>query len=310
MKPWLLAIRPQTLPASVSPVLLANSYCYGHLPAQFQWLVAALTLVAALWIQIAVNLANDYFDCKQGVDTAERLGPVRVTQAGLIAPGQVLFGMVASIAMAVAAASYLIAIGGWPILWLTITAVLCVLWYSAGPWSLASLGLGEITVFVFFGLAAVLGTQWLQLGQLNADGLILGCQMGLISAAILLVNNLRDRATDQAAGKLTLALRIGERLSRRLYALLLIAPFVLQSFLMFQRKLLWLALVFLTLPLALGLILQSWHGDASSANNNSSCAVLASKGFSALPSPCRLCLIRPSASGRVKNTRASPSKLR
>jgi len=233
--PWLLAIRPKTLPASISPILLSNVYCYTVFADRFQWPVLILTLLAAIFIQIAVNLANDYFDFKKGVDTEHRIGPKRVSQSGLIQPKTVFSVMLLSTALAVACAGYLMLIGGLPIVFLTIASVICVIWYSGGPFPLASLGLGEVTVFLFFGLVAVLATQYLQTGNINVTGIVLGCQMGLISASIMLVNNIRDIETDRAAHKRTLVVRLGKPTAQQLYILLLALPFVLQTYLLLNK---------------------------------------------------------------------------
>lgn len=267
MNPWLLAIRPKTLPASISPIVLSNVYCYTAFADQFQWPVLVLTLLAALFIQIAVNLANDYFDFKKGVDTEHRVGPKRVSQSGLIQAKTVFAAMLLSTALAVACAGYLMLIGGLPIILLTIASVVCVIWYSGGPFPLASLGLGELTVFIFFGLVAVLATQYLHTDSINITGILFGSQMGLISAAIMLVNNIRDIDTDSAANKRTLVVRWGETATQHLYRLLLLFPFVLQIYLLLNQLVpIEMIFSFACLPLGLKLSRQIWQCEGETYN--------------------------------------------
>ena len=261
--PWWLAIRPKTLPASISPILVANAMAWSH--ESFSWLVAFLTLGCALLLQISVNLANDYFDHKSGVDTEDRLGPVRVTQAGLIPPRQVALVMAATLVSAIGFGAYLIWLGGWPIALLAAASVLGVLWYSGGPMPLASLGLGEVTVFLFFGWAAVLGTEFLQTGHTSFLGWIVATQFGFLSAAIMLVNNLRDRHTDQQADKQTLVVRIGYPRALRLYNGLLVAPLILQAYVFIALSTgVAAVLPFLALPAVIQLVKQmpNLEGDA------------------------------------------------
>lgn len=267
MNPWLLAIRPKTLPASISPIVLSNVYCYTAFVDQFQWPVLILTLLAAIFIQIAVNLANDYFDFKKGVDTEHRVGPKRVSQSGLIQPKTVFSVMLLSTALAVACAGYLMLIGGLPIILLTVASVVCVIWYSGGPFPLASLGLGELTVFIFFGLVAVLATQYLHTGNINITGALFGSQMGLISAAIMLVNNIRDIDTDSAANKRTLVVRLGKPVAQHLYRFLLLLPFVLQTYLLLNQLVpIEMVVSFACLPLGLKLSRQIWQCHAETYN--------------------------------------------
>ncbi len=197
----------------------------------FNWLVAIMSLLCALALQVAVNLANDFFDKKSGVDTEERLGPNRALQKGLVSSSQVMKAILFFIALALCTGGYLIFIGGWPILLLGVLSVIGVFWYSGGPFPLASLGLGEVTVFIFFGLVAVLGVEFLQHQSLTVFGWIHAVQLGLFSAAIMLVNNIRDIQTDTVAGKKTLAVRLGDLHSRKLYTAFIVLPLILQAIL-------------------------------------------------------------------------------
>ncbi|AJQ93644.1 1,4-dihydroxy-2-naphthoate polyprenyltransferase [Gynuella sunshinyii] len=250
--PWIIAIRPKTLPASISPILVANLLCLGP---DFRLLTAALTMLCALLLQISVNFANDYFDYRSGVDTDQRQGPVRAIQSGHVTPAMMLWSAIITVVLAVLIGLYLIWTGGWPILTIAITSVICVFWYSGGPFPLASLGLGEVTVFIFFGIAAVLGTQYLHLQTVTATGIWVAIQMGLLSAAIMLVNNIRDIPTDQQAGKRTLAVRLGLENSRRLYQILVITPLLIQTWLFVHTaKDVGPALPFLSIPWLMKLI--------------------------------------------------------
>jgi 1,4-dihydroxy-2-naphthoate octaprenyltransferase len=209
---WASAARARTLPASVAPVLigvvLAHADGVGHLPA------ALFALVGAMLIQIGTNYANDYFDFVNGADTAERIGPRRLVQSGLIAPEAMLRATIVVFALAVVAGLYLVGRGGWPIVVVGIASILCGLLYTGGPFPLGYRGLGDLFVLVFFGPVAVAGTYYVQALELDWRPLVAGLGPGLISTAILAVNNLRDRATDAKAGKRTLAVRLGVRFTR------------------------------------------------------------------------------------------------
>ena len=215
---WFLAARPKTLVAAAAPVLVGSGLAAFH--ARFSVLPALATLTGALLIQVATNLANDYFDFVRGTDTSERVGPVRVTQAGLLSPSAVLGGMLAVICVAVVVGLYLVVVGGWPILVVGVVSLLLAVAYTGGPYPLAYHGLGDVFVFVFFGLVAVTGTYWVQARALVPDAFLGGAGVGALSTAILVVNNLRDRETDARAGKRTLAVRIGRSGSVAEYTLL------------------------------------------------------------------------------------------
>ncbi|WP_025820000.1 1,4-dihydroxy-2-naphthoate polyprenyltransferase [Shewanella marina] len=225
MNPWILAIRPRTLPAAIGPLLVGNMLAIAN--EKFSWLIAITSMLCAVLLQIAVNLANDYFDFKNGIDTEERLGPTRVTQSGMIAPEKVRNGMILSLVLAVLVGFYLISHGGWPIAILAVATVLGALGYSGGPYPMASHGLGEIAAFVFFGLVAVVGSYYLQAATTDIDAWLLGSAIGFFNAAIMLVNNTRDIATDTKAGKKTLAVRIGEPQAKMLYQAFVYLPYVL-----------------------------------------------------------------------------------
>lgn len=216
---FMLAIRPRTLPASLSPVILGTALVE---PADFNWLVGLCALGVALFLQIAVNLANDYFDAKSGVDGEDRLGPVRVTQANFASPGSVARGVVLFVCLAVACGIVLVLHTGWPLLVAGGFCVLATLAYSGGPFPLASHALGELTVLVFFGWVAVMGSYYVHTQQLSLLSFWLATSLGFLLAAIMLVNNLRDIKSDRAAGKITLAVLLGDSGSRLLYLTLVL----------------------------------------------------------------------------------------
>jgi 1,4-dihydroxy-2-naphthoate octaprenyltransferase len=224
-KAWLLAARPKTLPAAIAPVVVGAAAALGD--GAFAALPALAALLGSLLLQIGVNLANDYFDFGRGVDTPDRKGPVRVTQAGLIPPSQVRLGMVAAFAAAALVGVYLIVRGGTPILVVGVASILSALAYSGGPWPLAALGVADLFVFVFFGPVAVCGTYFVQAGAVSGTAAAASIAPGLLITAILVVNNLRDIQTDARAGKRTLAVRLGARGSLIEYMLLLGVPFLI-----------------------------------------------------------------------------------
>jgi 1,4-dihydroxy-2-naphthoate octaprenyltransferase len=216
-----MAARPRTLPAAIAPVLVGTAaaiYAHGDLrrPCAF---VAAL--IGSIFIQIGTNLANDYSDAKRGADTFDRLGPVRVTAAGLVAPRSVLIATWLAFGVAVAAGVYLAAVAGWIIIAVGIASIAAGVLYTGGPRPYGYAGLGELFVFLFFGLVAVNGSYYVQLERLDWLPFGLSVAVGLLSTAILVVNNVRDIETDRRAGKRTLAVRLGRDRTRRLYLALL-----------------------------------------------------------------------------------------
>ena len=220
-----MAARPRTLPAAVAPVLVGSAAAAYELAGGFGWDVFLAALVGSIFIQIGTNLANDYSDAKRGADTAERLGPVRVTSAGLVAPRRVLVATWVAFGVATAAGAYLAAEVGPEILAVGVVSILAGVLYTGGPRPYGYAGLGEVFVFVFFGLVAVNGSYYVQLEELDWMPFALSIPIGLLATAILVVNNLRDIETDRRAGKITLAVRLGRDRTRRLYAWLLAISF-------------------------------------------------------------------------------------
>jgi 1,4-dihydroxy-2-naphthoate octaprenyltransferase len=247
-----MAARPRTLPAAVAPVLVGSAAAWDRI-AEFSWGNFVAAMVGAIFIQIGTNLANDYSDAKRGADTVDRLGPVRVTAAGLVAPRRVLYATWAAFAVAALAGLYLVLDVGPEILVIGILSIAAGVLYTGGPKPYGYEGLGEVFVFVFFGLVAVNGSYYVQLEDLQALPVLLSIPIGLLSAAILVVNNVRDIDTDRRAGKRTLAVRIGRERSRSLYLLMLGLAFVLLPVaLLFGDGSGWAMLAWLSLPLAAG----------------------------------------------------------
>jgi 1,4-dihydroxy-2-naphthoate polyprenyltransferase len=223
---WVMAARPRTLPAAIAPVLVGSAAAYWVAEDLHAGRFAA-ALIGSIFIQIGTNLANDYSDARRGADTADRLGPVRVTSSGLVAPRRVLVATWVAFGVAVLAGLYLTAEVGPEILAVGIASIAAGVLYTGGPRPYGYAGLGELFVFVFFGLVAVNGAYYVQLEELDPAPLALSASIGLLATAILVVNNLRDVETDRRAEKITLAVRLGRDRTRRLYAGMLGLSFAL-----------------------------------------------------------------------------------
>jgi 1,4-dihydroxy-2-naphthoate octaprenyltransferase len=251
---WIAAFRPKTLPASISPVIVGTAMAI--LDKGLKPVVALAAMACALLLQVGSNLANDYFDYKKGVDDVDRLGPTRVTQSGLIPAQHVKGGMIVVFILAAMIGLYLIMIGGWPILLIGAASILTACIYSGGPYPLALHGLGEVAVFIFFGLIAVCGTYYLQTFQLTMQVVLASIPVGFLITAILVVNNLRDIDTDKQVGKNTLSVMIGERWTKIEFIALLAGAYVIPVvFFLFKMVPGWLILLPLaSLPMALSLI--------------------------------------------------------
>jgi len=223
VRAWLLAIRPATLPAAVGPVAVGLGVAIGE--GVFELLPALAALAVALLLQVASNLANDLFDFRSGADNEERLGPPRTAALGLLTQRELAAGMAVVVGLAGAVGLYLVAIGGPVILVLGVLAIASAFAYTGGPWPYGYHGLGEVFVFVFFGLVAVTGTTYLQTGTLEPLALAAAIPVGALITAILVINNLRDIDSDRRAGKHTLAVRLGPRGTIAEYDLLLLVAF-------------------------------------------------------------------------------------
>ncbi len=248
-----MAARPRTLPAAVAPVLVGTALAATD--GTFKVLTFVAALLGALFIQVGTNLSNDYSDARRGADTEDRLGPVRVTAGGLVPPRQVLIATYLAFAGAVLAGTYLIATAGWELLLVGVASILAGVLYTGGPRPYGYEGLGEIFVFLFFGVVAVAGSYFAQTEELSASSLLLAVPVGLLASAILVVNNVRDLNTDRRAGKRTLAVRMGRGRTRALYTAMIAAAFLTALIPWWVGELeAWLALVLLAVPLAVPLV--------------------------------------------------------
>jgi 1,4-dihydroxy-2-naphthoate polyprenyltransferase len=244
-----IAARPKTLFASISPVLIASALAMSA--GAFSLWVFFLTLSTALLIQISTNVSNDYFDALKGSDSKERIGPLRLTNSGLVSKSWMKKTMLISFALATFFCSLLSMMGG-PVVavFLGISLILALI-YTAGPYPLAYLGLGEVFVFIFFGPIATMGTYFMQTKGLSFDSFFAGLIPGSFSTAILVVNNLRDVHQDLAANKKTLASRFGDPFSKKEYLYALMLPYLITS--MMAGFYPFLLIVFITLPIAIKL---------------------------------------------------------
>jgi 1,4-dihydroxy-2-naphthoate polyprenyltransferase len=253
MRIWLMAARPRTLPAAIAPVLVGTAAAVewtGELPRPGAFVAA---LIGSVFIQIGTNLANDYSDARRGADTADRLGPVRVTSSGLVAPRRVLYATWIAFAVAVACGIYLAIVAGIVIILIGAVSIAAGVLYTGGPRPYGYAGLGEVFVFLFFGLVAVNGSYYVQLEELDALPLGLSIAIGFLATAILVVNNVRDIETDRRAGKMTLAVRMGRRNAVALYRMLVLGAFVvLPIALIAGDASAWPLIGLLALPMAVG----------------------------------------------------------
>ena len=247
-----MAARPRTLPAAIAPVLVGTAAAIAHdgdLPRVAAFIAA---LIGSIFIQIGTNLANDYSDAKRGADTVDRLGPVRVTAAGLVAPRSVLIATWLAFGVAVAAGIYLATVAGWIIIAVGAASIAAGVLYTGGPRPYGYAGLGELFVFLFFGLVAVNGSYYVQLEELDWLAFGLSVAVGCLATAILVVNNVRDVDTDRRAGKRTLAVRLGREGARRLYLALIGGAYLALLVTLTAKDGPWWALLgFVSAPLAI-----------------------------------------------------------
>jgi 1,4-dihydroxy-2-naphthoate polyprenyltransferase len=221
---WWMAARPRTLPAAVAPVLVGTALAATE--GTFHGLRFLAALLGAMFIQIGTNLSNAYSDARRGADTEDRLGPVRVTAGGLVPPRQVLVATYVAFGLAVLVGIYLVLTAGWQLLLVGAASILAGVLYTGGPRPYGYEGLGELFVFLFFGVVAVTGSYFVQMERVSPEALMLAVPVGLLAAAILVVNNVRDLETDRRAGKRTLAVRLGRDPIRQLYAVMLAVAYV------------------------------------------------------------------------------------
>ena len=246
---WWLAIRPRTLPAAASGVVMGSALAWRD--GSFQFAPALAALCVTLLLQIGSNVANDVFDFERGADTAERQGPVRITQAGLLSPAQVKRGMWIIFELAALCGLYLASLRGWTVILIGLAAIISAIAYTGGPFPLGYYGLGDVFVFIFFGVVAVTGTYYVQAGSVSMAAWWMAIPVGLIITAILVVNNLRDIENDRVAGKHTLAVRMGAKTAKVEYVLFIaLAYLILPALIIFKILPLSSLLALLSLPIA------------------------------------------------------------
>jgi 1,4-dihydroxy-2-naphthoate polyprenyltransferase len=244
---WVMAARLRTLPAAIAPVLVGTSLAGQE--GTFRAGAFAAALLGAIFIQVGTNLSNDYSDARRGADTEDRLGPVRVTAGGLVPPRQVLIATYVTFGLAVLCGAYLVYVAGPALLAIGAASILAGVLYTGGPRPYGYEGLGEVFVFLFFGIVAVTGSYFVQVETLEWEAFALAVPVGLLAAAILVVNNVRDIDTDRRAGKRTLAVRLGRRNVRTLYSVMLLVAYVAVIPVVLPLSP-WVLLPWLTLPLA------------------------------------------------------------
>lgn len=253
MNRWLLGARPRTLPAAVVPVAIGASAATGD--GEVVWWRVVAALVVALALQVGVNFANDYSDAARGADTLDRIGPTRAVATGLISPSEMKTGIVVVFGLAVVLGAYLALIAGWVILVIGVLSIVAALAYTGGPFPYGYRALGEVFVFVFFGLVATVGTRYVYDQTWPLDAWIGGLTMGCLSTAILLANNIRDVGTDAIAGKRTLAVRIGRGAAQRLFTAIVAAAFVITAIGSAAAAIpRWSALALLAAPMAVPIV--------------------------------------------------------
>ena len=248
MHRWIIAARLKTLPAGISPVIVGVSLAFHD--GQFSFFIGFMTLIASILLQIGSNFANDLYDFIKGSDRSDRLGPVRATQSGLIAPSEMKKGMIIVFIFALLVGLYLAFVGGWPIVIIGLVAIFGAIIYTGGPYPLGYHGWGDLMVFLFFGIIAVPGTYYLQAGTVSQPSILFGIVLGCLSTTILIVNNLRDADTDILSGKFTLAVRFGKLFVKIEYMVLLLISFVLPIYFIHVSGKVSVFIIFFLLPIA------------------------------------------------------------
>jgi 1,4-dihydroxy-2-naphthoate octaprenyltransferase len=253
---WLLASRPRTLPAAISPVLLAWAislraiHDQGGSPADFDLLPALAVLLVAVCIQIGANLVNDVSDFQKGTDSGKRLGPLRVTQAGLLNPRRMWTGVAVVLGVAALAGFYVFLYAGWPVLLLGAACLAATIFYSVGKFSFSAVGSGDFFAVVFFGLAAVCGTVFVLTGYVPVYAWLAAFPVGFLVAAILDVNNTRDLESDRRAGRTNLPVRFGRKAGELEYTILLAGAYLLSITVAMAVKSPWVLVTWLSAPYA------------------------------------------------------------
>lgn len=261
---WIAASRPKTLPAAVAPILVGASEAARQHDIE-AWPVF-ICLAFALLIQIATNMANDYFDYIRGADTEERVGPERLVSSGKIPPKTMFKVAVGLFALAFFVGLTMVSYRGSEMLVVGVLAIVFGYAYTGGPYPLAYHGLGDVFVIAFFGLVATVGTYYVIVGEITSSAFLLGLPLGLLANNILVVNNYRDLETDEAAGKITLVVRFGKGFAQRQYLLQFVAAFLCVSLYIGFTRNFWPSLVILTIPIGAGLVVAFRKTEGKALN--------------------------------------------
>ncbi len=265
-KSWFLAARPKTLTASLIPIVAACGLVRSQSLA-INWFLVFCAVISSFAIQIATNLINDAVDYKKGADTAERLGPIRVTQSGLISAKTVHIGAAISLVMAVVFGVPLVIAGGLPVVVIGVISIVMAYGYTAGPFPLAYKGLGDLFVIIFFGLIAVGGMYFILTGQYDTECFVLGLQIGFLNTILIAINNLRDIETDRRVDKKTLAVRLGKTGAKAWIIFLIVAPFLIGYYWIYEGKK-WLYLVpIIALPIGISVLKKIISTEPSAVYN-------------------------------------------
>lgn len=255
VRAWALATRPKTLPAAAAPVLVGTALAWQA--RGFAAGPAAAALVGALLLQVGSNFANDAYDYEKGADTDARLGPLRVTQAGLLSARDVKRGMWVVFGLAILVGVYLTLIAGWPVVAIGVASIAAAIAYTGGPLAFGYHGFGDLFVLLFFGFVAVCGTAFVQMGEVPPAAWPAGLMEGFLATAILVVNNVRDHETDRLAGKRTIPAVFGRAVGVAEYGVLLVGAYVIAWWMVWANQVsAWTLLVFLTFPIAVVLIVH------------------------------------------------------
>jgi 1,4-dihydroxy-2-naphthoate polyprenyltransferase len=261
---WMLAVRPKTLPAGAVPVVLASALAAAD--GRFRLIPAIVALVCALGIQIATNFINEIYDFRKGADTGDRLGPTRTVAAGIISERTMITVSATLMAGVFLLGLYLVAVAGWPILLVGVLSLLFAWAYTGGPFPIAYSGLGDVFVFIFFGLVAVGGAYYVQALALPLPVLVAAAAPGAFSVNILLVNNIRDIQTDRKVGKMTLPARIGASRARMLYVVLTVLAYAVPLVMVMAGYPVWCLLSLLSVPLAVGMVRKLYASEGRELN--------------------------------------------
>ena len=265
MNRWIITSRPKTLTAAISPAVLGSALAFSD--GYFNILTFIVILITAMLIQIGTNFSNDLFDYLRGVDNADRLGPDRALQKGLVSKEEIQRAIIIIFIIAIIFGFYLAYLGGWPIVVIGLLSIFSGIIYTGGPYPLAYNGLGDLFVFIFFGLIAVSGTYYLHTGILSTTSIIAGCTIGALATAILVINNLRDINTDKKYGKNTLAVYIGQKLTKIEYIFLMIIAYSIPiyiSYILGHKSAIYI--IYFTLPISMRLILEILYKQGRDLN--------------------------------------------